>query len=142
METILRGVFRYQASTGPQTKLCLCAPIFVSAFNFWAKSALQITRNEKTFGVRISTYQSGHGDLDIVRHWMLADFTTFSKYAFILDMSQIKYRFLRGLDTKLHLDVGLKSTEAYLDEYRTHAGLQMGLEKTHALIKNCTGFAA
>jgi len=142
LETFLRTVFRYNASVNPATKVMFAAPIMISAINFWAKNALQVTTSEKTYGMRIATYRSGHGDLDIVRHWLLQDFANFDDKFFIVDPGNLSYRFLRGLDTKLHLDIGDKTYDYTVDEYRTYAGFQCELEKTHGLGYNVTGFAA
>jgi len=149
MESFLRDLFRYVAQTGPQTKVLLCSPIMVSALNFWAKNALQVRSDEKAYGMRVTTYRSGHGDLDFVRHWLLGDYSTGStlgvkwdQFSFALDPANLSYRFLKGLDTKLHTDIGQKTEEYLLDEYRTHCGLECQLEKTHGIIKGVTGFAA
>ncbi len=141
-ETFCRSLFRYSPTEAAPTKLFLASPIYISALNFWNKTKLQVRQDEKTFGTRIATYRSGHGDLDITRHWLLADFTDFTKYAFALDTQNIYYRFLAGLDTKLHVDIGLDTVEKVIDEFRTHAGLQLQLEKTHAIMKGVTGYAA
>ena len=151
MESFLRTLFRYQAKTGAQTKVLLATPIMVSALNHWAKSALQVSQDEKLYGMRVGTYRSGHGDLIFKRHWLLGDFSTgdvgtapllsWSGYNFALDMSNIQYRFLQGLDTKLHMDIGQKTEEYQLDEYRTHCGLELQLEQTHGIISYVNGYA-
>jgi hypothetical protein len=141
-EAFCRNLFRYQPTTAAATKLFLASPIIISALNFWNKTKLVVDQSEKTFGTRLATYRSGHGDLDITRHWLLQDFTEFQKYGFAVDPQNLMYRYMAGLDTKLHVDIGLKTDEVVLDEYRTHAGLQLQLEKTHAFIKNVTGYAA
>lgn len=141
-ETFCRSLFRYSPTEASATKLFLCSPIIISALNFWNKSKLQVRQDEKTFGTRLATYRSGHGDLDVTRHWLLADFTDYTKYAFALDPKNLMYRYMAGLDTKLHVDIGAKTDEKVIDEYRTHAGLQLQLEKTHAILKGVTGYAA
>jgi len=141
-EEFLRGLFRYNASVSPATKVMFAAPIFISALNFWAKNALQVRSDEKTYGMRIATYRSGHGDIDIVRHWLLQDFDNFEDTAFFVDPSNLTYRFLRGLDTKLHVDIADKSYDYKLDEYRSYVGFQCELEKTHGMLTGVTGFAA
>jgi hypothetical protein len=154
LESFLRSVFRYPASTGPASKVLLCSPIMVSALNFWAKNALQVRSDEKVYGMRVASYRSGHGDLDFVRHWLLGDYsstgasgstlygTAWNQFSFCIDPTNLQYRFLSGLDTKLHTDIGQPTEEYTLDEYRTHCGLQLEQEKTHGIIKNVTGFAA
>jgi hypothetical protein len=152
MESFLRKLFRYQAQTGPQTKILLASPIMVSALNFWAKSNLQVRSDEKVYGMRVSTYRSGHGDLDFVRHWLLGDFDTgdygtspklsWSGYNFAIDPANLQYRYLTGLDTKLHPDIGQPTEEYSLDEYRTHAGLECQLEQTHGILSYVAGYAS
>jgi hypothetical protein len=141
-EEFCRTLFRYHPTVTSPKKLFLANPVMVSGINFWAKNALQITQNEKTYGIRIATYRSGHGDLDIVKHWLLSDLSQFSTYNFALDPSNVKYRYLPGLDTKLHLDTQAKSVTISQDEYRTYAGLQVMQEKTHGILHGITGFAA
>lgn len=153
-EAFMRTMFRYPASTGPGSKIFLCSPIMISALNFWAKNALQVSSNEKVYGMRVASYRSGHGDLEFVRHWLLGDLsstgaatsalygTAWSQYNFCIEPSNLQYRFLSGLDTKLHTDIGNKTEEYTLDEYRTHAGLQCEQEKTHGILKGVTGFAS
>jgi len=141
-ETFMRSVFRYHPTVTAPEKWFLCAPMLISAINFWAKNALQIETSEKTFGVRIAKYRSGHGDLNITRHWLLEDFAEFKQYGFVVDPENVMYRFLQNLDTKLHIDIQNDNEEVQRDEYRTHAGFQLMQEKTHGLVKNVTGFAA
>lgn len=141
-EAFCRNLFRYSPTTSSATKLFLCAPILISALNFWNKTKLQVRQDDKTFGTRLATYRSGHGDLEVTRHWLLADFTEFTKYGFALDPQNLMYRYMAGLDTKLHLDIGLKTDEKTVDEYRTHAGLELHQERTHAILSGVTGYAA
>jgi hypothetical protein len=141
-ETFCRTLFRYSPSVSAYTKLFLCAPVLISALNFWNKSKLLVRQDDKTFGTRLATYRSGHGDLDVTRHWVLQDFTEFQKYGFAVDAQNLVYRYLKGLDTKLWVDIQTKDKERFIDEYRTHAGLQLAHERTHAILKNVTGYAA
>lgn len=142
LETFCRSLFRYSPSNASASKLFLASPIIISALNFFNKSKLQVTSNEKTFGVSLATYRSGHGDLKVARHWLLADFTDFQKYAFALDPQNLMYRYLSGHDTKLLTNLQNKTDEKYIDEYRTHCGLQLMQERTHAILKGVTGYAA
>lgn len=141
-ETFCRTLFRYSPTEAAYTKLLIASPIFISALNFWNKNKLQVRQDEKTFGTRLSTYRSGHGDLEVTRHWLLQDFAEFQKYAFAVDPQNLRYRYLSGLDTKLYTDIQTKDLERVIDEYRTHCGLELHLEKTHGYMKNCTGYAA
>lgn len=141
-ETFCRNLFRFSPTTAAYTKLFLASPIIISALNFWNKTKLQVRQDEKTFGTRLATYRSGHGDLDVTRHWLLADFTEFQKYGFAVDPQNLWYRYLSGMDTKLWSDIQTKDLERYIDEYRTHCGLELHHERTHAILKGVTGYAA
>lgn len=141
-ETFCRALFRYSPTEASATKLFLVSPMIISALNFWNKTKLLVRQDDKTFGTRLATYRSGHGDLEVTRHWLLQDFTEFQKYGFALDPANLYYRYMSGLDTKLHIDIQTKDSETFIDEYRTHAGLQLQLEKTHAILKGVTGYAA
>lgn len=140
-EAFCRSLFRYSPTESAPTKLFMCSPILISALNYWNKSKLLVNQDEKTFGTRIATYRSGHGDLDVTRHWLLADFAEFAKYGFALDTENVWYAYLTGLDTKLHTDIQNKTDAKVLDEYRTYCGLELHLEKTHATLKGVTGYA-
>jgi hypothetical protein len=142
LETFCRTLFRYHPTVVAPTKLFICNPVMLSAFTFWAKNALVIDQNEKTYGMRIARYRSAHGDLDIVKHWLLADFNVFSSYSFALDPTNVKYRYMAGLDTKFVTDTQPKSVTKTVDEYRTVCGLQVMQQKTHGILKGVTGFAA
>jgi hypothetical protein len=141
-ESFCQTLFRYNPAVSSPKKLMLANPIMISGINFWAKNALQISQSEKSYGIRIATYRSGHGDLDIVKHWLLSDLEEWKTYNFCLDPANVKYRYLPGLDTKLHLDTQAKSVSTHQDEYRTYCGLQVMQEKTHGIIHGITGFAA
>lgn len=142
LETFCRSLFRYSPTEASKTKLLLASPILISALNFFNKTKLEVSQSEKTFGTRLATYRSGHGDLKVARHWLLADFTEFTKYGFAIDPMNLIYRYLSGHDTKLHIGIQNKTDEKFIDEYRTHAGLQLMQERTHAVLKGITGYAA
>ena len=149
-EAFLRTLFRYHPTVTAPSKLLIANPVMVSAVNFWAKQALQINQNEKTFGVRVAKYRSGHGDLDIVKHWLLSDFATlntvgtsgFGSFNFAVDPTSLRYRNMAGLDTKMVTDTQDKTETKTIDEFRTVCGLEVREEKTHGILKGVRGFAA
>jgi hypothetical protein len=83
-------------------------------------------------------YQSPHGLLNVVRHWLLEG-TKFGGYGVIVDLAQTKYRYLQNRDTQIKEQRQAPDADSRKDEYLTEAGLQFGLEKTHALLKGVTG---
>lgn len=141
-EDFCRTLFRYTPTVTSPSKLMIANPTMISGINFWAKGSLEIKQSEKTYGIRIATYRSGHGDLDMVKHWLLQDLAEWDDYSFFIDPANVKYRVMKGLDTKLHLETQPKSYSYLQDEYRTSVGLQVMQEKTHGILKGVTGFAA
>lgn len=149
-EEVMRTLFRFRPAISAPVKLGIFNPVMISAVNFWAKQPVEVSQNEKTFGVRVGRYRSGHGDLDIINHWLLADFASsniagtsgFGTINFCLDPVNLKYCYLPGLDTKLHLDTQPKNETKSLDEYRSYVGLKVMQQKTHSIFKGAIGFAA
>lgn len=140
-ETWLRGVFRYGNSMGGRQRTLLCSPIWISAINFWANQSLNLEPNDKVYGLSMASYLTGHGKVNLVNHWLLQDFTEFSQYAFAIDPMNIRYRYLPGLDTKLHVDTQAKSDAKIIDEYRSYVGEELQQEQTHGIGKGVIGFA-
>lgn len=143
METFCRTVFRYHPDVATGSKMAFFSPILISAVNAFAKQALQITSNEKVYGLKIATWRSGHGDLGIIRHWLLQDFTEFQKYGFVIEPANVRQVVLQnGGDTKLYTDTQDKDESVFQDEYRSYKGVQVEQEQTHGILKGVTGYAA
>jgi len=135
----LRGVFRY----GSQTKTMFASGLVVDVMNAYARSKVQIpTMSEDTYGLQVVKYQSPHGTINLVRHWLLEG-TTYSGYAVILDMSNVKYRYLANekgsRDTHVRENIQAPDADTQKNEYLTECGLQFGLQATHGLITGVTG---
>lgn len=138
--------FRY----GSTKKLFLVSSKMAQALDQWANSHLTIKMGERVFGIGVKTYYTSHGELMVVRDWMLEDGVSgqngFSGISLILDMDQISYFYLKGMegygDTKLYQDVVKDGTHKYLDEYVTEGGFKIRQEKYHSMIYNITDYAA
>ena len=119
---------------GSDRKLLVCSHKFGSVINGFAKDKIETRSGEETYGIRLKTYKSYHGDLYIVPS------RTFEKayagLAFGVDMDYVKYRPLKGRDTSLHTNIQANDADCWKDEYFTEAGLQVRLEKVHARVEN------
>lgn len=140
-ESFLRGVFRYGHTVGGRRRTALLSPIWISAINFWANQSLILEPNDKVYGLAMASYLTGHGQLDLINHWLLQDFTEFAKYGFFIDPMNIRYRYLPGLDTKLWVDTQNKSDAVAQDEYRSYVGEELQQEQMHGVGKGVIGFA-
>jgi len=108
----------------------------------WAQSYLQMTRNDQTLGMAIGKYLTPYGDLlPIAPHRELLTGTTLGGMAFSIDLADIEYRFLQGLDT--HIEVGIEETgtKQHIDEIRSWMSMKIGQRKKHAILHNVTSVA-
>jgi hypothetical protein len=137
--TALRSAFRY----GSQTKTLFAGGLVVDVLNTYPRSKVQVTnQRDGTYGVNVTTFQSPHGTVNLVRHWLLEG-ATYQGYGILLDMSQVGYKYLANAkgsrDTHINDNIQAPDEDSRKSEYLTEAGLKFGLEKTHALITGITG---
>lgn len=136
----LRPAFRY----GSKTKVGFGSMLVIDVLNGFPRAKLQVQQasNPDTYGIRVFTYISPHGTLRVVSH-PLFEGAVYSGFLAILDMDQIKYRYLansRGSrDTSLERNRQENDRDGLKDEYITEAGLEFGQAKTHAVITGITG---
>jgi hypothetical protein len=81
----------------------------------------------------VSKYVSPHGILNIVKHPLFEGY--YNGMGMILDLDNVKYRPLKGRDTKLETNIQPNDADYYKDQYLTEAGIMVKLPKTHAVIK-------
>lgn len=137
MYQALRPTFRY----GSDTKVAFGSPLVIDVMNGFPRAKLQVTQDETTYGVRVFTYITPHGTLRLVSH-PLFEGTVYSGYLAVLDMDQIRYRYLansRGSrDTMLLRNRQENDRDGQKDEYLTECGLEFGLAKTHGAATGIT----
>ncbi len=133
-ETFLETGFTY----GSTRKVLIASPKVVSAINYWARGKLNMYPKDKTYGISVMQYLSAHGEVQIIRHKLLTG-STLGGYAFLLDMNNLAYRFLKGRDTKLERNIQDNDEDQEKDQYITEMGLELRSEKTHS---EMTGVAA
>ncbi len=109
----------------------------LSVINGWALGKLQVEIGEKTFGLSVTRYVSPFGVLNIV-HEPLFEGAIYGGYAAIIDVENIKYRPLKGRDTKLETNIQNNDIDGRTDQYITEAGLEVRLPQTHALLTGVT----
>lgn len=122
---------------GSKDKLMLASARVLSVINGWALGKLQIQQDEKTFGLAVVKYVSPFGTLNLV-HEPLFEGAVYGGYAAIIDTENIKYRPLKGRDTKLETNIQANDADERKDQYITEAGLEVRLPQTHALLTGVT----
>lgn len=134
-EQFCRTIFRY----GNSTKVLLASPLLVSGINQWANGKLQMFPKDKTYGISVKEYLTGHGTLLIVKHNLLEQ--SYSGYGFAVDTEFVAHRPLRGRDTKLRMGIQANDADTEKDEYLTESGLEVKLEKAHGVLYGITSIS-
>lgn len=135
--TFLRTGFRY----GSKKKWLFAAPIVVEAISYWAAQKLQVSVNEKTFGISIMEYLTPFGTVNIVNMNLFTEVTLYSGYAYLIDIEGLAYRYIENSDTKLKTNIQANDADGQEDEYLTECGLQFNNEKKSALLYNVTSYS-
>lgn len=128
---------------GSEQKVVFCSEVFASAMTSWAQNNLRITNMKQTsYGMKIVEWEHPvRGTVKIVVHNRIFDKVPYNGMAICLDLKNTKYRFLEGYDTKLITDIQNDDTTEFKDEFRTYAGLQISVPKTHRILKGVSGYA-
>lgn len=132
-QNICEVIFKY----GSKEKLMLSSARVLSVINGWAMGKLQIDQGEKTFGLAVTKYISPFGVLNLV-HEPLFEGAIYGGYAAVVDVENVKYRPLKGRDTKLETNIQANDIDGRTDQYLTEAGLEVRSPKTHALLTGVT----
>lgn len=131
-QTFLKSGFRY----GSEEKVAFCSPTAIAAIEAFARSTSTglITQSpyEGKYGIKMSQYVSGQGTVQLVRKRDWNDSVTYGGYVFLLDMTALKMRPLRG--TRLKTNVQAPDYDGFKDEYITEVSLQVIHERRHALL--------
>jgi len=121
-------------ANGSSKKLLICSYRVGSIINQFAKDKIRTASGESTYGIRLKMYESFHGDLAIVPSRTLEK--DYLGLAFGVDMDYVQYRPLNGRDTTLRTNIQAPDADGWRDEYLTEVGLQVRLEKVHAVLDN------
>ncbi len=126
----LIDAFRY----GSGRRLGLCSPLALSCIEGFARDNLRVNDNvANRYGIKMRTYESGQGTVDLVKVSKWNDSATLGGYMFLLDMEggNVQERWLRK--TRLRPDVQTPSADGFQDEYLTGTTLQVKHERKCAV---------
>jgi hypothetical protein len=119
---------------GSQEKLLIASRRVLSIINGFSSNKLQTEVGQHTYGVRIRRYESAHGVVNIIPSQTLEK--GYEGMAIGVDMKNISYRPLVGCDTHFSPDLQEKDLHGWKDEYWTVFGMEVRMEKTHAILTN------
>lgn len=145
-QALFESFLMTQSRYGSNRKVCIVAPIIMSALASWPAGRLAPPDPDiDHYGIQIRKYRAANGfAVDIVEHRDWMDFTagTFSLggSAFCLDMDNIKRRYLR--DSRLLPGRAGNDEDADKKEFLTEQGLQLTHERKHGWLRGVTAYAA
>jgi hypothetical protein len=129
----LKDAFSY----GSSEKVLFASPLLISQINGWVDSYMWASPGEiKTWGVRFRRYTSAFGDVLIVLNRNFLG--PYAGQGVLLDMKEIVYRYLEGLDLTLQTNLQPPNVKYFLDEYAGHIGLELHNDLKHARIYGVT----
>tara|TARA_S200000501_G_scaffold229878_1_gene215664 strand:+ start:5345 stop:6520 length:1176 start_codon:yes stop_codon:yes gene_type:complete len=131
---LIENIFAY----GGNEKVAFCGARVISNLMEIGKNRWQPTQIDNAYGVSLSRYTTYAGDLLVYMHPMFRQVPTMDKEMIILDMSELKYRYMQGRDTQLIRDVQAPDFDGVKHMYMTECGLEMLQSKVHHRIKNWT----
>ncbi len=129
---------------GSEERLLLCGGEALNNLNKMCrdKYTIEATPKDQTYGMNLQNWETSYLRLQIKRHPLLALHPIFKSWAFLVDMKNIKYRYV---DDTMWRESNLQaSSENLLDaqnsEFLTEWGLEIWFESTHAIMKNVSGY--
>lgn len=141
IETWTQDLFHHTA--GSDTRLLMASPLAISVINQLAAGRIQTVSKEKTFGLSLTQWITGHGTLNIVKHRLLENGTVSSQgyggYMLAVSPDRWTYRFLRNRNTKLLMDIQANDEDRVKDEYLTEMGWQVENPRLHGHAHTITG---
>ena len=139
--------FRY--SNPQKVKFGFSARTPIDVLNGYPRGKLEVIQADQdtTYGLSIFKFRHPHGTVNLMTHNLLSDSTsTYSKYIVVLDLlgtgdgkNLIRRRYLQNRDTQIVQNVQERDRDGRKDRIFCESGLEMGLEKSHFLVKNITG---
>jgi hypothetical protein len=135
---LIEDIFAY----GSSEKVAFCGARVISNLMEIGKNRWQPTQIDNAYGVAMSRYTTYAGDLLVMMHPMFRQIPTMSTEMVILDMAELKYRYLQGRDTSLIRNIEAPDYDGIKHMYQTEAGLEMTQAKVHHRIKGWSGVSA
>jgi hypothetical protein len=104
----------------------------------FGKARWQPTMIEGAYGVNITSYNTTSGQLLVHLHPQFRQIPSMQNAMVIIDMTQVKYRYLQGRDTQLLRDRQSPGRDSVQHEFLSDCGLELLTDKTHTYIKGWT----
>lgn len=128
---LIEDIFAY----GANEKVAFCGARVISNLMEIGKNRWQPTQIDNAYGVSLSRYTTYAGDLLVYMHPMFRQVPGMDQEMIVLDMAELKYRYMQGRDTQLIRDIQAPDFDGVKHMYQTECGLEMTQAKVHHRIK-------
>jgi hypothetical protein len=137
LEGWLEDIFAHTSSG--DSRVLFCSPQVITAIDQLAADRIRLVPSDKTYGIAVKQWLTGHGTLNIIKHRLLefgAGGDGYGDWAFAVDPKMLKMRTLSGGSTKLLMNRQGNGVDGWVDEYLTEVGLQLTNPEVHGVLKN------
>lgn len=129
---LIENLFAY----GSSEKIAFCGARVISNMMEIGKNRWQPQQVDNAYGVSFTRYTTFAGDLLVYMHPMFRQVPNMDQTMLVLDMPNLKYRYLQNRDTQLIRDIQNNDFDGVKHMYMTECGLEMTQAKVHAVVKN------
>jgi len=129
---LVEDIFAY----GSTEKVAFCGAGVAANMQEIAKNRWQPTAVSGSYGVNMSRYATFAGDLNVILHPMFRQIPSLKNSMVVLDLPNVKYRYLQNSDTQLQRDIQSPDADASKHQYLTECGLELTQSKVHHVVKN------
>jgi hypothetical protein len=138
-EDFLSDIFK----TGSKQKICFCGNQVVNVVAKLVRTNANMNMKpaDEAFGIKVNRWETYHGTLDLWTHPLFSESTVLDDWGVVVDTGNLRYRFLKGLDTHFRQDVVKDGKHVTVDEFVTYGGLELQFEQNHGVLKNCSALA-
>ena len=135
LEGWLEDVFEHTAAGDSRTLFC-SAPV-ITVLDMLAMDKIQTVSDPNlTYGIAVRQWRTSHGNLNIVKHRLLATLPDYLDGAIAVDLKKLSMRPLAGRSTKLLKNRQDNGVDGWVDEYITEVGLEIANPEVHGTLKN------
>lgn len=127
----LRDVFLY----GKGNKIMFLGSDLVDAFDsdILTNANMTLTPASSEYGLDVKTWISPYGTIKLAYHRVLSQIHP--GWGLCMDLEKLRYRYLKGRNTQVKMNVQGNDEDLFKDLIITEAGLQLMNEKNHGILK-------
>lgn len=137
----LYPVFNYNSEAGTE-RIAFVGNGALNALNLMIANATNVRVNWSQsityFGMKFQTLELPQGTIYLKSHPLLNTHARYTNSMFVLDPTCLKYRCLKGRDTKFYDQIQAPDADTEIGQWLTECGLEVHHEKTMAYLGNVT----